>query len=424
MRIRIHPRAFITLILASIVLGTFGELAGPVAALLAISLPSLALASLIHLVISWHSLGFHQDFSNDHPQKGERVRFSLHLTNQGRLPLAPAIAILAQTGWQEGNIERETQIVGLPVRPRSSKELVKDIHCAWRGIYIAGLERLVLRDILGLVTLEESMEPRVFYVLPELISLDPRVEDLAQASGGDREGRGAEEQDLSIFEYLAPLQNGRPARHIAWKYWARTGEPAIIEHGQSQSAGLSISLDLWPGLTGKDKLAAEDMAVSAAFSLLRHFARQGIPTRFDADGQRPVLIDNVEQFEELYEHSTGIIGRYGPLPEEAFTPGHARLLISTRPLSRVFPLPNFPNGPRAENPAPAEGDDLFEACRAAYRRGESPHIILCPPPARVAEEYRALELLEELRQQSGARTMLALADSRQGVQELSHVLIP
>lgn len=424
MRIRINVRALVTVTLAALVLASFGNLAGPVSALLAISLPSLALASVLHLGISWHNLAFHQDFSNDHPQKGERVHFVLHLTNQGPFPLAPGIAYLAQTGWQEGNGTQGSETIGLPIKSRKALEISRDIHCAWRGIYIAGLERIVLRDVLGLVTLEESLEPRIFYVLPELVSLDPRVEDLAQATGADREGRGGEERDLSIFEYLAPLQAGQTSRHIAWKYWARTGEPAVIEHGQSQSAGLSISLDLWPGLEGTEKLAAEDLAVSAAFSLLRHFARHAIPTRFDADGQHPVLIDSVEDFEELYEHSTGIIGKFGPIPEEAFAPGTARLFITTRPLSRLS-AKQLARGRSAGTPVYDEntGDDLFEACRAAYRRGESPHILLCPPPSRVAEEFKALDLLEEMRQQSGSRTLLAIADSRLGVQELTHVLL-
>ena len=43
----------------------------------------------IHYTKLYDFFSFHQSFSTDHPQKGETVRYGLHMVNEGPIPLAP-----------------------------------------------------------------------------------------------------------------------------------------------------------------------------------------------------------------------------------------------------------------------------------------------------------------------------------------------
>jgi hypothetical protein len=404
-RVRIKPLPFIAFCTFSIVLGTFSGLAGFFSSFVSVLLPALFFASVLHLIVSWQNFAFHQNFSNDHPLKGESVRFSLSMSNESPVPAAEGLCHFADPG-PSAAFARETDT---PVRAHESRLHEAEIRCAWRGTYVIGLSSISFRDVTGMIAVEEKIEPRTFYVYPELVQPGTGIERLARSSGSDRPGANNREEDPAIFEYVAPLVPGRPARHIAWKRWAATGIPAEMIHGQARSSALTVVLDLWPGYeSGTEKLASEDMAMSAAFSVLRYLARERIPAELVYGSHADAIpIATQEQFTEIFDQTTNVIFDDPVFPESAFDPGKTVLLVSTRPLidyRKTMPV------------------DLFTAYEGSLARGAVPHLLVCPPPARADAERRALESLAEIKSSLGVPGLLALADSRRGLEDLINAL--
>ena len=403
--IRIRPIPLIAICTFSFVLGTFSGLAGFLSAFLSVILPVLCITSLIHLLASWQFFALHQNFSNDHPRKGEIVRYSLRMTNEGAIPLAAGMCHFADPGPASSFI-REAPV------PNKGHETIShdaEIRCSYRGTYVIGLSSVSFHDIMGMLEVETAIEPRVFYVYPELVPLDSRVDRLASSSGSDKPGSSAREEDPTIFEYLSPLVPGKMARHIAWKRWATTGIPAETIHGQARSSALTIVLDLWPGYaTGTEKLASEDIAMSAVFSLLQYLAKEQIPVELIYGGhERGTSVDSLERFTEIFEQTTNVFFDDASFPAAAFKNGTTALLVTTRPLvdyMKTTPL------------------DLFTAYESGLMRGSVPHILICPPPERADEERKILTMLAEKQASYGARGLLSLSDSRQGLEDIANAL--
>lgn len=401
MTLRIKPLAFASLVTFSVLLATFSGLAGFMSSFFAVVLPSLFIASIAHLILSWVKFAFSQRFSNDHPLKGEVVRYSILVSNESPIPAAAGECHFADPGPMCLVASEEPT----PVGGNESKTYEADIRCSYRGTYAIGLSSVSLRDATGIVEIRQKVEPRLFYVYPELVTLGLGVERLARSLGADQPGSSAREGDPSIFEYTAPLVPGRPSRHVAWKRWAATGIPSEIVHGQSRSSALTVVLDLWPGREGGvEKLASEDLAMSAAFSVARHLARQGIPVELIyGNRDRGVLVSSEGQFQEVFDRSTNVIFDSPEFPSVAFDRGRTILLVTTRPI--------------VDN-----GMDLFTAYEDALLGGAVPHMIVCPPPSRAERERSALDSLADLRTSLGATGLLALADPDHGMEDLVNAL--
>jgi uncharacterized protein (DUF58 family) len=404
-RVRIRPLPLAAFCIFSLVLATFSDLAGFMSTFFSVILPTLLTVSLVQLFLSRSRFMFHQSFSNDHPLKGEVVHFSLAMENDSRFPAAEGRCLFADPG-PGTSFPEETPT---PVRPGETLLHEAQIRCAYRGTYAIGLTSILFRDATGIATLEEKTEPRLFYVYPEIISLDVGVERLARSSGSDRPGSDAREQDPTIFEYVAPVMPGRPARRIAWKRWAATGIPAENIPGQARSSALRIILDLWPNDgDATEKLACEDMAMSAVFSVLRHLARERIPVELVYGSDRSgITVSSEEQFAEVFDRSTNVIFNDGAFPEAAFSPNETALLVTTRPL--IYSSGNA-------------NADLFTLYEEALPRGTAPHLLVCPPPSRVETEKKAVESLADIKATLGAAGLLALADSRRGLEDIAHAL--
>lgn len=403
MKIKIHPTRFAIYFTFVFILSTFNDLAGPLSSFLSFFLPSLGLCSLIHLIITFFTFTFHQKFSNDHPQKGETVNYYLFMANEGFIPLALGTLTFAESSTLNAFSNPAT----MPVT--KTTEYKTEIRCAYRGTYETGLTSYQFTDVLGILSIKEYIEPRLFYVYPELIRLDVSIEKIAHSSGGDKAGSDSTEEDPSIFEFLTPLRDGRDLQRISYTYWAKAGIPARIICGQSRSAGLRLVLDLWPGdIFGEEKLASEDMAMSAAFSVLNNLSRLGIPVEFIlGSAERGVLIESTYSFEQIFEQSTNIIFSDPSFPFAAFEIEHTALLISTRPLSQT-------NNRRHT--------DLFNTLEKSFHSGTAPHLLLCPPPSCVKTEKKSAEKLLEMQLLTGGHSLIRVCDSRLGVEDIIYAL--
>jgi hypothetical protein len=391
--------------IVSLVAAGFAGLAGPLSSLIAVLPPAFAVASTIHLVLAWNAFRFHQNFSTDHPQKGDIVRYRLSMSNESPVSSARGSCSF----FAQGSHAAFCEGVNIPARGNESKVYETELRCSWRGTYTFGLKSISFRDSAGIFTVEEKIEPHVFYVYPELVNIGADIERLTSSTGSDKTGASAREDDPSIFENLAPIAAGRQARRVAWKRWAATGIPSEIVTGRSGSDSLRVVLDLWPGKADADEydtLAAEDMATSAVFSVLRALVRERIPARLVlGDGDSEIAIVSNDDFNDSFVHSTNILFTDESFPFTAFSSQEATLLVTTRPLD-----------------AETNGTSLFSAIEKAAAAGTDPHILVCPPPSGADAERDMLAVASERHAALGGRSLIRLADSRQGIEEIAHAL--
>lgn len=413
MRVRLRPLALLAFLTISFILDTFNGLSGFLSTLLSVLVPSVFLLSLIQLIYSLFSFTFHQNFSTDHPLKGEIVRYELHTANESLLPIAQGSCRFSAPG----HLRSFKNPILISTARKASRVYTEEIRCAYRGTYIIGLSGYAFKEALGIFEIEEEIEPRIFYVYPELVKFKENIERLTDSSGADMMGTKAQNDDIAIFEYVRPLRENRAAHRIAWKRWAATGIPVEIVHGQSRTAALRIVLDLWPLDISEypeaelEKLAAEDIAISAVFSVLQYLVNEAIPVSLVLGGEdKSVLVDSLENFHRLYDQSTSIIFSDKRFPASAFSPGPSTLLISTRPLVTA----SASKGKKEL--------DLFTAYEEALTRRSEPHMLICPPARTCDGEKELLDALINSQGDLAGKALLKLADSRLGTEDIIHAL--
>lgn len=396
-----RPGPLVVFLAIAALLDATRDLAGPFSRVTAILPLLLGLASLVHLAASWFGFTFHEEYSTDHPRKGDTITYALHLRNGLPVPAALGLCVFSSRGPLGGGLEP------LPLELGAGEYTTRThrIRCAYRGIYVIGARSIRFRGTLGLLEVEHSVEPRVFHVYPELVQLSPRVDRLGEGGAGGRTVMAGGDPDPGVFDGLRPLEHHRPARRIAWKKWAATGIPSEIAEGRSATEGLRVVLDLRPPVAEEeDRLAAEDLAVTAAYSVLARLVQAGIPAELVLGGEETGRkIDTPAAFEAAYEVSTSVLFKDTSFPAAALAGDMASLLVSARPLAEADPL---------------GGMDLFGALELACSRSLALTVFEVPPPATAEREReRAFTVYEGLLE-GGRTASLRVLDPRNGTQDL------
>lgn len=408
MHIQIKWLPLIIFIAIVLIVATFGGLAGYLSYIISAALPVYAVISLVYVAASYKMLAWHQAFSTNHPQKGERILFKISLANDGFFPLASGICKFTVPG-HHSDLKLPT---GFLPGTRKTIEYETEISCPYRGAYVAGIESIRISTPLEIVSVEIKIEPQIFYVYPELCEIDSSAEKYAMSSGAVAPSLDHGAGDISIFEYAMPIRGETRGTRIAWKKWAATGIPSEIISGHSRSKGISVILDLFPvgraqaagntgavlkGIPEEERLAAEDIAASAAYSIVRFLSSREIPVVFITGGASSgVLTDNFDSFRILFERSTGVFFTDESFPYAAFDSAFSAILITTRPLSL-----------------------LYSEYEHSLYGGNEPHLFACPPASFYAEEKHHGEIIQEQRLSCGSHSLFFIADVRNGVKEIS-----
>jgi uncharacterized protein (DUF58 family) len=394
-RIRVRTAPLVAFAATAVVLDSLRDLAGPFSRLVAVLPLLFALASVLQLAATWAAFGFHQDFSTDHPAKGDILSYRLVLSNPLPFPSSAGVCSFHSSGPAAG--EGESLVLGAGERLERSRELA----CPYRGIYSFGAASFRFSDPLGIIETEHRIEARVFHVYPELVRLGPALDGLAEGSGG--QAAGSATADPAVFESLAPLEDGRGGFRIAWKRWASTGIPCAYIPGRSAAFGLRIVLDLRPGgAGGEEELAAEDLAATAAYSLLERAARAGIPAEFVLGGDEGgAEVGDEAAFRPVYELSTSALFNDDRFPVSAFSSARSAILVSVVPIAET-----------------RGGLSLFDALEDALARSQTLHLVAVPPPSSAeGEKARAFAALERLGAGGGVPAITVL-DPRRGPEDL------
>ncbi len=258
------------------------------------------IASLIHLLIAFGSIRYHQEFSSEHPVKGETVSYKLLLVNESFLPV-PYIQVRFKPLHPFLEPVMTDFSTFLPKNTAVEKQY--QIQCPFRGTYTVGLEEIALEDYLRLFRVHRSVYHRTFYVYPRILRLR-RLPAIIE--GGTQQAQGTYRgpvPDTSLFAQLRLYRSGESLRRLDWKKFAGTGIPFIKSYETTTEPGLSIYLDLRRGdYSGLEALAIEDTSVEILVALTNFLLDKGIHTEIRAPGRRvfSFLGDSQAQFDQFY----------------------------------------------------------------------------------------------------------------------------
>jgi uncharacterized protein (DUF58 family) len=260
-----------------------GSYVGPFFQFLFVILLALPLVSLAYLIFTFLSLKYHQQFSTEHPAKGETVTYKLTLANETLLPLHQlSVEFKPIRSHMEDALPAFTTFV----RARGRIENSYEILCPFRGVYSVGLESLAAEDPLHFLGFRREIWHRTFYVYPRVLPLR------SFSTGNERGQRPAQGSssgavpDYALFSRLREYRQGESLRHVAWKKLASTGTPYLRQYDTSAEPGVSIYLDLRPTRsTGLKALETEDVSVETVVALVLYYLEREIPLSVRAPGR-------------------------------------------------------------------------------------------------------------------------------------------
>jgi uncharacterized protein (DUF58 family) len=299
--VRINLRAAGILAFAAIILYLAGAYFGGVFMALFWLALILPLASGVLLVIWYSTTRYVQSFSTLRPVKGQDVQYSLTVGNESIFPLLDVEVSFTTVGPLMSSVLPPTRLY-VPGGDVVKKRYV--IQCPYRGAYTIGLERIELRDLLGIARIRPRATTETFYVYPRVLELkefETGTDSLESATEGDAAGGVA---DYTLFNQLREYRAGESIRHMAWRKYAATGRPFLKQFDSTALPDVRLYVDLRRGnLTGATRFEQEDSVIETVVALVRHLLTRSTSVTVCAPGE-PVYQfsgDAPEHFPEFYE---------------------------------------------------------------------------------------------------------------------------
>ncbi len=145
----------------------------------------LPIGSGVLLVVWFSTTRYVQSFSTLRPVKGQDVQYGLTVGNESIFPLLDVEVRFTTVGPLMSSVLPPTRLY-VPGGEVVKKQYV--IQCPYRGAYTIGLERIELRDLLGLARMRPKATTETFYVYPRVLELkdfETGTDSLESASEGD-----------------------------------------------------------------------------------------------------------------------------------------------------------------------------------------------------------------------------------------------
>jgi uncharacterized protein (DUF58 family) len=263
----------------------------------------LPVVSTIHLIITMIFLRYIQDFSSFHSVRGDRVTYRLRLSQEFPLFSANIGIEFKHINPHMGQIMESRTII---ISPGKRLEFEFEIPCPYIGVYTIGLQELVVRDMIGWLTLPQSVFFYTMYVYPRV--LDSRDFDLMALSERSRTGsRLGSNIDYSYFERLREYRPGMDTRMMAWKRFAAQGVAVLRVYNRVSDPGITLYLDTSREEGPVDELIErEDFSLEVLVSVAGECLRRGQPVGIRARGLEPMILRNSGDLQHLINASLNV----------------------------------------------------------------------------------------------------------------------
>lgn len=199
--------------------------------------------------------------------------------------LLPVSAIRVQLSVPSGfSATQEVNVTAPPFVERTFRQV---IGCPHRGVYEAGLTKISVCDIFGLIQLSRKPNLKLvrMEVQPRVSTIEPML--LMNADMGP-EFRSAASEDNASPSDVRKWQSGDELKKVHWKLSLRKRELMVRTYEESARPDTLIIPDLQQITALKDQqLSIEDCVCEASLNAARAQLRAGYPVRMPLTNARP-----------------------------------------------------------------------------------------------------------------------------------------
>lgn len=180
-----------------------------------------------------------------------------------------------------------SQEVSVPALPFAKKLFRWRINCPHRGVFDAGITRIYVSDLFGLVTLSRKSGMKLVRV-----DVAPRVPDAPpmELKGGDigPETISRADEDTASPSDVRKWQEGDPLKKVHWKLTMRRREVMVRVYEESARPDTLVIPDLTEVSAMRDQaLAIEDCVCEACAGAVKAQLEAGYPVRMPLTSNTP-----------------------------------------------------------------------------------------------------------------------------------------
>lgn len=261
----------------------------------------LPIVSFTYMLIGYFMLKYEQSLDNDLIFKGDKVTFTVNITNRSFFIL-PYISISFLN--DKGGVIQKHKINNISLQPFSKREVSIDYIYKYRGDFKLGVSTIEVQDFLGIFKFTLKNKKLLYItVYPQIIDIDEfylssgYLSDNVSSIGGGQE-------DISTIEEINKYNYGDSLRKIHWKLTAKTNELMIREYEKVGSRSAILILDLQSNNFEVEKNAAiEDKLLETTIAILRYCIYNDAEVKliYDSKGINAINYSNSLDFQKAYE---------------------------------------------------------------------------------------------------------------------------
>lgn len=214
--------------------------------------------------------------------RGESLTTVFTVRHTSILPVSAIRVCLSVPSGLSG--DREVNVTAPPFVSRTFRQV---IHCPHRGIYEAGVTKITVSDIFGLIDLSRRPNIRLakMEVLPRVTDIAPML--LKNADMGP-EFRSTATEDNASPSDVRKWQDGDELKKVHWKLSLRKRELMVRTYEESARPDTLVIPDLQQVTTLKDQqLSIEDCVCEASLNAVKAQLAAGYPTRMPLTNAHP-----------------------------------------------------------------------------------------------------------------------------------------
>lgn len=249
-----------------------------------VSFALFALLALSVLSTAWALFTVRIDMKGLKPrvERGESLMTIFTVTHKSLLPVSSIrLSLSVPSAFSP------TQEVSVSSMPFQKRTFRYRIHCPHRGVYEAGVTKIMAGDLFGLVTLSRKSDMKLVKV-----DVYPRVPDAAVMelkpgdTGPEMIARAAE--DMASPSDIRKWQDGDALKKVHWKLTMRKRELMVRVFEESARPDTLVIPDLSEITAMRDQaLSIEDCVCEACAGVVKAQLAAGYPVRMPLTSARP-----------------------------------------------------------------------------------------------------------------------------------------
>lgn len=293
----------IALIVSSGALATF--FGGAAAKILFYSSIIIPLSALIYTFYVYNAFKVYNTIGSKIVVKGEKVPYRFILSNELFIAFTSVKVRFAEGKSRIDNLDISHDFCLLP-----GKRFDMDTYltCLYRGEYNVGIDRVIVKDFLGLWEISYASRTTLrMRVCPRILKLTalpfvPDETDMKVSSFSSAQ------LDSTIDNDVRQYINGDSRHLIHWKATAKSNELMVRKYTHIQKTQIAVFMDTF-SLSDEinKKYVIEDCIIESVVAMADYFLRTSKPVSIYTNDQNKFLIKNKQNFDDFYAYCSTVV---------------------------------------------------------------------------------------------------------------------